>query len=113
MPEEKKLELGLFKLRLDRSTIIDSVNVNSLEWQLSKTVEELIELADAINHYKRNDAVPEQVCQEIADVIIQCAIATEIFGSANVQLFIEKKMLAIKGRNKRLAKKLIRVGFQK
>lgn len=110
MSQEKKLELGLVKLKLDGPAIIDSVNINGLEWQLNKSNEELIELADALNHYKRNDAAPEQVCQEIADVFIQLAVLTELFGYPNVQLFINKKLGAITGRNKRLRKKK-KVGF--
>ena len=108
----KKLELGLFKLQLDRSAIIDTVNVNGMTWQLDKTNEELIELADAINHYKRNDAAPEQICAELADVAIQVAIMVELFGLANVQLFIDKKMTGIKKRNHRMQKKK-KPGFQR
>jgi NTP pyrophosphatase (non-canonical NTP hydrolase) len=101
----KKLELGLLSLELDRSTIIDSVNINKMNWQLEKTNEELIELADAINHYKRNDAAPEQVCMELGDCLIQLAIMVELFGAQNVQLFINKKMTGIKNRNARIKNK--------
>ena len=108
---DKKLELGLFNLKIDRPAIIDSVNINKMEWQVNKTVEELIELADNLNHFKRNDAATEQVCQELGDVIIQLTILTELFGAQNIQLFIDKRMIGITNRNKRL-KKSKKAGFQ-
>ena len=110
MEQNKKLAIGPIDLKVDRALLIESVNLNDFKWQIEKTVEELIEAADALNHYKRNDAAPEQVCLELADVTIQLAIMVELFGSANIQHFIYNKQKAISNRNKRLRRKL-NVGF--
>lgn len=109
--KEKSLNLQPVDLKVDRRVLIDSFNINGFQWSIDKTVEELIELADALMHFKKNEVANEQVCQEIADVFIQCTILKEVFGSANVQLFMNKKLKSIRNRNDRLARKISKVGF--
>jgi NTP pyrophosphatase (non-canonical NTP hydrolase) len=110
-PQEKKsLRLEPVNLKVDRRILVDSFNLNGFQWTMQKSVEESIELCDALIHFQKNDITDAEVCQEIADVYIQCAILLETFGSANVQSFINKKLKSIRNRNERLTKK-VSTGF--
>jgi NTP pyrophosphatase (non-canonical NTP hydrolase) len=65
--------------------------------QLAKTIEECMELAVALMHYRDNKIPLDQVLQEVADVTImmrQCAL---IFGEHVVDAHISYKMTRLDG----------------
>jgi hypothetical protein len=100
-------------LSVDRSIIIDSVNNNDISWNLQKSIEEAISLADVLLKAKKNVVANEQICAAIADEQIQIAILSELYGASNIQFFINDRLTKIKARNKRLEKEKNRrkVGF--
>lgn len=112
---KEQLVLKPIDLRVDRLVIKDNINHNDMRWILDKTVEELIELADAITHYKKEEVADEQMCVEIADVYIQISILHEIFSKPIIQQMINNKLLAIAARNQRIRTKNTfgkSIGFQ-
>jgi NTP pyrophosphatase (non-canonical NTP hydrolase) len=65
--------------------------------QLTKTIEECMELAVALMHYRDNKIPLDQVLQEVADVTImmkQCAL---IFGQDAVDTHVHYKMTRLDG----------------
>ena len=54
--------------------------------QISQATEEMGELIVALNHIKRGKCTKDDVCSEIADVLITCNQLAEIYGRQNVQL---------------------------
>jgi len=105
-----KLGIEAVNLKVNRSIIIDSVNNNSFEWQVAKSVEELADLQVNLLRFRNNSAANEHVCKEIAHAYIQLAILTEMFGVANIQLFIEERLDHMNSKNKKLRKKG-KIGF--
>lgn len=109
----KDLKLEGVGLKIDSRIIIDSINTNEFNWQLDKTLEECVELADAIIHYKRDERANEQMCMEIGDMFIQIAILEHLFSREMIQKCINRKLISIDKRNKRINDKPLKnVGFQ-
>jgi len=111
MDADLKLSLGHTNLQLDRRTIIDSINNNSLRWQQQKTIEKCIQLSDMMLQAQKDTVAVEHICRSIADMEIQIQLLTEIYGASNIQLFINDRLNKINNRNKRLNKKVKKVGF--
>jgi len=107
----KKLAVGPVDLEVDRALLIESMNLNGLEWMMNKTIEELIELMDVLIHHRRQERTNEQVCIELADVFIQIATLVEMFGIKNIQHQIYQKQEGIAKRSAKLKKKADKVGF--
>ena len=102
---KENLKLTPIDLKVDGRILTDSFNVNGIEWYINKTIEELIELADALIHYKREKVAPEQVCAEIGDVFIQIAVLNSIFDHSATQQMINDKLLRIAVRTERIKTK--------
>ena len=98
-------------LKLSRPVIIDSVNLNEFKWQMDKTIEEMTMLQNSLLQYKKNNITNEQMCESIGNLFVQVAVLTEIFGSANVQIFVERRLQAMKNRHRRLKRKPKSIGF--
>lgn len=105
------LNLSRIPLEIDKGIIIESINTNSLNWNLQKTVEESIGLADTLLKAEKNVVANEHVCKDIADLFIQVSILVEIYGAPNIQIFINDRLSKIRNRNKHLSKSYKRVGF--
>jgi len=111
MKEDLKLEgIGL---KVDSRIIVDSINTNNFNWQLDKTLEECVELTNAIIHYKREEIANEQMCAEIGDLFVQISILEHLFSREMIQKCINRKLKSIDNRNKRINDKPLKnVGFQ-
>jgi len=110
---EKDLKLEPVDLRIDRHILIDSINNNTMDWQINKTIEECVELMDVLIHYKREERANEQVCQEIGDMAIQIGILQHLFSKEMTQKCINRKLISIDNRNQRLINyKHREVGFK-
>jgi len=108
---DKNLKLERVDLLVDPRIIIDAINANSFEWMIDKTLEELIELANALTHYRRAKVTDAQVCMEIGDVYLQEVILHHLFSKPLIQSFINKKLTAIDNRSQRILRKT-EVGFK-
>lgn len=60
--------------------------------QQKQAVEEMAELTVALNHLRRGKCKKEDVCSEIADVLIMANQLAEIYGRQNVDYHIEQKL---------------------
>jgi NTP pyrophosphatase (non-canonical NTP hydrolase) len=111
--EIKSVKLGIepVNLKVNRQVLVDSLNINGFQWQIEKSLEEMVELQDILFKFKKNEAANEQVVGEIADAFLQIVILSEMFGLSNVQLFIERKLKAINKRNKVMGRRKAKVGF--
>lgn len=70
---------------------------SAVEWfgrdnQISQATEEMGELIAALNHIKRGKCTKDDVCSEIADVLIMCNQLAEIYGRQDVQMHIDDKL---------------------
>lgn len=111
MDAKKELHLERANLQLNRSIIVDSINNNTLQWQQQKTIEKCIQLSDAMLQAQKNTVTNEHICRTIADMEIQIQLLTELYGASNIQLFINDRLIKISNRNKRLNKRVKKVGF--
>lgn len=111
MEATKQLHLERTNLQLSRRIIIDSINNNKLNWQQQKTIEKCIQLSDAMLQAQKSTVANEQICRAIADMEIQIQLLSEIYGASNIQLFINDRLIKIDNRNKRLGKRVKKVGF--
>jgi hypothetical protein len=110
--KKKDLKLIPIGLKADGEAIKKSINVNSFEWQLDKTMEACIGMADAIIQHRKNNVVNEQLAQANAKLFIQVAIMEHLFGKEITQQFIDTDLVAIANRAERiLSKKSRKVGF--
>lgn len=66
--------------------------------QISQATEEMGELIAALNHIKRGKCTKDDVCSEIADVLIMCNQLAEIYGRQNVQMCIDDKLKRLRKR---------------
>ena len=79
------------------STITKLINTNSHDYNLRKTVEELLELAEVLIKKVNKKGGPkelldEKVIEEIGDVSIRIEVLKEIFGQKAVQDRITYKL---------------------
>lgn len=102
---KEQLRLKPIDLKVDGLVLKDCVNVNDMRWHLDKTVEELIELADSIIHYKRDKVAEEQLCAEIGDVFIQIAILAKMFNVDIIQQMVNSKLVKIAIRSQKIKTK--------
>jgi len=70
------------------------------EVQTQMLFEEMSELQNAICKLARGRGTADQVCEEIADVMIMCFQMSQIYGQKNVEQWAIKKMLRLKDRLK-------------
>jgi len=116
MPKsEKDLKLESISLKTDAQVIIDGINANDFNWQIDKCIEECIELSNALIHHRKQEVNEEQVCQEIADVLVQVDILSHLFSAPLIQKFVNKKLISINNRTERITKRKDfrpRTGFQ-
>ena len=103
--KEEALNLIPIKLKVDGDVIIDCINANHFDWLIEKSIEECIELADALIHHKKGDTTEVELAQEIADVFVQIAILENLFSKDLIQKCIKKKLVAIHNRSERITKK--------
>lgn len=68
------------------------------EAQTWMAMEETAELCNALAKYRRKRVNEDEVCEEIADVIIMCIQLSEIFGVNKVGEFIEAKLTRLKNK---------------
>lgn len=70
------------------------------EAQTQMLFEEMAELQNALCKLARNRGTADQVCEEIADVMIMCLQMAQIYGSKQVEQWANRKMLRLKERLK-------------
>lgn len=70
------------------------------EAQTQMLFEEMSELQNAICKLNRGRGTNDQVCEEIADVMIMCLQMAQIYGSKRVEQWANRKMLRLKDRLK-------------
>jgi NTP pyrophosphatase (non-canonical NTP hydrolase) len=78
--------------------LADAVDIYGTEAQIWMMMEEMSELGNAIAKYQRGRVTEEDVCEEIADVIIMCFQMAAIFGSEEVNEILDAKMERLKKR---------------
>lgn len=103
--KEKDIKLEPIGLKANGDILIKSINNNGFEWQMTKTNESLIELADSLNKYAKQKMASEQVCMAIADTFIQIGILEYIFPRPFIQQCINKRLVSIANKAQRSTKK--------
>lgn len=98
-------------LKVEDSILIDSINNNSWEWQIDKSIEEFLNLVQALIEFKKRNNVEEQVAAAIADAFIQMGVLNHMFAHPIAQTFIERRLLSIATRNEKRNKPKGKVGF--
>lgn len=78
--------------------ITDAISTFGKENQIMKLFEEMSELQNAICKHSCGRSTNNDVCEEIADVMIVCMQMAEIFGVDNVEKFALLKMKRLKQR---------------
>lgn len=78
--------------------LADAVNIYGTEAQTWMMIEEMSELGNALAKYVRGRVTEEDVCEEIADVIIMGFQMAAIFGSEEVSEILDAKMERLKKR---------------
>lgn len=68
------------------------------EAQTWMAIEEMAELNNAIAKYRRERVGDDEVCEEIADVIIMCLQLAEIHGVDKVGNYLEAKLNRLKNK---------------
>lgn len=71
------------------------------EAQTQMLFEEMAELQNALCKFARGRGTADEVCEEIADVMIMCFQMAQIYGAKNVEQWAIKKMLRLKVQLKR------------
>ena len=79
-------------------TLAMAVDVYGTEAQVWMMMEEMSELGNALAKYQRGRVTAEDVCEEVADVIIMCFQMAAIFGSEEVNEILDAKMERLKKR---------------
>lgn len=74
------------------------------EAQTQMLFEEISELQNALCKFARGRGTADQVCEEIADVMIMCFQMKQIYGTARVEHWANFKMNRLKERLKGVAK---------
>lgn len=75
-----------------------AINTYGKETQTRMLFEEMAELQNALCKLARNRDTADHVCEEIADVMIMCLQMAHIYGSKQVELWANRKMLRLKKR---------------
>ena len=79
----------------------EAIDIYGEEAQTWMAIEEMAELSNAIAKHRRGRVTNEDVCEEIADVVIMMIQLAAIFGPDEVNDFLEQKIDRLE---KRLAK---------
>ena len=69
-----------------------AVDIYGTEAQIWMAIEEMAELTNAIAKHRRDRVAREDVCEEIADVIIMLIQMSDIFGPNEVNDYLEQKL---------------------
>ena len=78
-----------------------AVSLYGKEAQIWMAIEEMAELNNALAKHRRNRVTNEEVCEEIADVVIMMIQLSYIFGRDNVNNQIESKIKRLEERMKK------------
>jgi NTP pyrophosphatase (non-canonical NTP hydrolase) len=81
-------------------TIRLAIKTYGKDTQTQMLFEEMAELQNALCKLARNRGTADQVCEEIADVMIMCLQMAQIYGSKRVEQWANRKMLRLKDRLK-------------
>lgn len=79
-------------------TIRLAIKTYGKEAQTQMLFEEMAELQNALCKLARNRGTTDQVCEEIADVIIMCLQMAHIYGTKRVEQWANHKMIRLKDR---------------
>lgn len=79
-------------------TIRLAIKTYGKEAQTQMLFEEMAELQNALCKLARNRGTADQVCEEIADVMIMCLQMAQIYGSKRVEQWANRKMVRLKDR---------------
>ena len=79
-------------------TIRLAIKTYGKEAQTQMLFEEMAELQNALCKLARNRGTADQVCEEIADVMIMCFQMAQIYGSKRVEQWANRKMIRLKDR---------------
>ncbi|MDE6469350.1 MAG: hypothetical protein K2L28_10715 [Muribaculaceae bacterium] len=79
-------------------TIRLAIKTYGKEAQTQMLFEEMAELQNALCKLARNRGTVDQVCEEIADVMIMCLQMAHIYGTKCVEQWANLKMIRLKDR---------------
>ncbi|WP_290456948.1 hypothetical protein [Muribaculum intestinale] len=79
-------------------TIRLAIKTYGKEAQTQMLFEEMAELQNALCKLARNRGTADQVCEEIADVMIMCLQMAHIYGTKRVEQWANRKMIRLKDR---------------
>ena len=81
--------------------LTDAIEIYGEDSQIWMTIEEMSELGNALAKYRRGRVTREDICEEIADVIIMMIQLSKIFDQDYISNYLESKLDRL---DKRLAK---------
>ena len=79
-------------------TIRLAIKTYGKEAQTQMLFEEMAELQNALCKLARNRGTADQVCEEIADVMIMCLQMAHIYGTKRIEQWANHKMIRLKDR---------------
>lgn len=79
-------------------TILLAIKTYGKKVQTQMLFEEMAELQDALCKFARSRGTADQVCEEIADVMIMCLQMAQIYGPKTVEQMAEYKIRRLKDR---------------
>ena len=79
-------------------TIRLAIKTYGKEAQTQMLFEEMAELQNALCKLARNRGTADQVCEEIADVMIMCLQMAHIYGTKRIEQWANRKMIRLKDR---------------
>ncbi|WP_304977059.1 MazG nucleotide pyrophosphohydrolase domain-containing protein [Duncaniella muris] len=79
-------------------TIRLAIKTYGKEAQTQMLFEEMSELQNALCKLARNRGTADQVCEEIADVMIMCLQMAHIYGTKRIEQWANRKMIRLKDR---------------
>lgn len=85
---------GMSEKEFDK-TINLAISTYGKESRTQMLFEEMAELQDALCKLARGRSTKDNVCEEIADVIIMCLQMAQIYGIKRVEAWINRKMLRL------------------
>ena len=107
----KDLYLKPVSLKVDGHIIIDAINNNDFEWLIDKAIESYIALSNGLYKNRRHLLSNGEIAKLIGDAVIQIEIISHLFGTENVQKYINQYLIGIGNRTIKLNTKRS-VGFK-
>jgi hypothetical protein len=106
-------------IKVEDIILIGSINNNTFDWQVDKTIEELLKLAVALTEYRKNKGIPEAeitkeyICPAIGNATIQLGILYKLFPVSIIQSSINGRLASMEAKNRRLnTPKIKNIGFK-